>query len=128
MDAAGNLYGVCYQGGSYGSVYKLANGVLTDLYDFTGGKDGCMPVGPIALDSAGTETYMERRLHAVPAALVTGPSGKSLLRPWRTRRWKSPAMIAIALIDRYASLGREALRLNPAAVSCYDFLIATSFR
>lgn len=57
MDAVGTLYGVCYQDGHGGSVYQLTNTVngwiLTDLYDFQGGSDGCMPFGPVTLDSSG---------------------------------------------------------------------------
>jgi len=59
-DASGNLYGTTFSGGAYGagSVFKLtpsAGGwIETDLYDFTGGRDGASPVGGIVLDANGT--------------------------------------------------------------------------
>ncbi len=59
MDAEGNLWGTSTWGGAYsmGLVFKLArtaNGWLyTDLYDFTGGDDGCYPWDGVALDSQG---------------------------------------------------------------------------
>ena len=60
MDAAGNLYGASAYNGAYnyGYLFKLTNSngswTFTDLYDFTGGDDGCDPWGPVAVDSAGT--------------------------------------------------------------------------
>ncbi len=51
MDADANLYGTTYQNGAYGcgSVFKLAptgeDWTYTDLYDFSGGADGCNPSG-----------------------------------------------------------------------------------
>lgn len=59
MDAAGNLYGTAGYDGAFhwGSIFKLTrnNGSwsYTDLYDFTGGADGAVPNGKIALDSSG---------------------------------------------------------------------------
>lgn len=59
MDAQGNLYGTTFGNGAhnYGSVFKLtpsASGWLfTDLYDFTGGNDGCAPWSDVVMDSAG---------------------------------------------------------------------------
>jgi uncharacterized repeat protein (TIGR03803 family) len=59
MDAAGNLYGTTYKDGANGagSVFKLtpSNGgwTLTDLYDFTGGKDGGLPYGGVLVDGNG---------------------------------------------------------------------------
>ncbi len=59
MDAAGNLYGVTANGGSFGEgmVFKLthSNGVWTfsDLHDFTGGSDGANPNGFVEIDSSG---------------------------------------------------------------------------
>lgn len=58
MDAAGNLYGTCFEGGAhgYGTVFELAysNGswILTDLHDFNG-TDGRQPEGSVAFDSSG---------------------------------------------------------------------------
>jgi uncharacterized repeat protein (TIGR03803 family) len=63
-DAAGNLFGTTYYGGSgacndsngvgCGVVFKLdPNGKQTVLYDFTGGKDGAHPLGSLLLDRAG---------------------------------------------------------------------------
>jgi len=55
-DAAGNLYGTTYSGGTYGygAVYKLeTNGTETVLYSFTGGADGKEPVGGLVRDTAG---------------------------------------------------------------------------
>jgi uncharacterized repeat protein (TIGR03803 family) len=59
MDASGNLYGVTAYGGTYsnGNVFKLARSeggwTYTDLYDFTGGNDGCHPLGSVTLDADG---------------------------------------------------------------------------
>jgi hypothetical protein len=65
MDASGALYGVNNDGGTQncgdegcGNMYKLTpsgNGrwVYTDVHDFSEGNDGCLPVGPPALDAAG---------------------------------------------------------------------------
>ncbi len=57
-DAAGNFYGVSFNGGDYqqGSVYKLTYShgwVYIDLYDFTGGSDGAGPVGNLVMDANG---------------------------------------------------------------------------
>ncbi len=58
-DAAGNLYGVSFSGGTHqaGSVYKLTSvrgsWSYTELYDFTGGDDGSGPVGNLVMDAAG---------------------------------------------------------------------------
>jgi uncharacterized repeat protein (TIGR03803 family) len=59
MDSAGNLYGTTYLDGAYGkgSVFKLTpsvNGwIYTDLYDFTGGSDGALPVSNVVIDAQG---------------------------------------------------------------------------
>jgi len=59
MDASGNLYGTNFQGGGYqhGNVFRLSfsNGqwVYTDLHDFTGGEDGELPEGGVAIDANG---------------------------------------------------------------------------
>jgi uncharacterized repeat protein (TIGR03803 family) len=59
MDAAGNLYGTTVASGAYGrgSVFKLtpSNGtwIYSDVYDFTGGADGSLPVGNVILDQYG---------------------------------------------------------------------------
>jgi hypothetical protein len=58
MDAAGNLYGACYDGGLHGAgmVFELTNSslgwMLTDLHDFQG-NDGSNPWGPVVLDASG---------------------------------------------------------------------------
>jgi uncharacterized repeat protein (TIGR03803 family) len=55
-DAAGNLYGTTYRGGSFdqGTVFKIdAAGNETLLYTFTGGADGANPVGGLFEDKAG---------------------------------------------------------------------------
>jgi uncharacterized repeat protein (TIGR03803 family) len=58
MDAVGNLYAVCYDGGLHGAgmVFKLTNSsqgwMLTDLHDFEG-NDGDNPWGPVVLDASG---------------------------------------------------------------------------
>jgi uncharacterized repeat protein (TIGR03803 family) len=59
-DAANNLYGTTYWGGSgisnagYGTVFKLApNGVLTTLYTFTGSADGAYPSATLVRDAEG---------------------------------------------------------------------------
>ncbi|MFZ0311566.1 MAG: choice-of-anchor tandem repeat GloVer-containing protein [Candidatus Korobacteraceae bacterium] len=59
MDAQGNVYGTTFGNGAhnYGTVYKLTpsdNGwIYTDLYDFTGGDDGCYPWSDVVMDSRG---------------------------------------------------------------------------
>jgi uncharacterized repeat protein (TIGR03803 family) len=60
FDAAGNLYGTTYAGGAYGkgNIFKLtpnADGTWTlhVLHQFTGGKDGSMPLGNVIFDAAG---------------------------------------------------------------------------
>jgi uncharacterized repeat protein (TIGR03803 family) len=62
LDSAGNIYGTTTSGGnsanSAGTVYKLSpvkNGGWTEkiLYSFKGGKDGSVPLGPIAFDAFG---------------------------------------------------------------------------
>jgi uncharacterized repeat protein (TIGR03803 family) len=59
MDAAGNLYGTTFTGGSLGrgNVFKLSlvdgQWTYTDLHDFTGGSDGGSPHGNVLLDSDG---------------------------------------------------------------------------
>ena len=61
IDAAGNLYGTTYQGGTgygeYGTVFQLtpnSDGTwsLTTLYNFSG-PDGALPMAELALDAAG---------------------------------------------------------------------------
>ncbi len=55
-DAAGNLYGTTYIGGSNntGSVFKIdTSGKGSVLYNFTGGSDGCFPYPGVILDSVG---------------------------------------------------------------------------
>jgi uncharacterized repeat protein (TIGR03803 family) len=55
-DAAGNLYGTTFQGGThgYGTVYELpATGGETVLYSFTGGSDGALPYAPLIRDAGG---------------------------------------------------------------------------
>ncbi len=59
MDAQGNIYGTTtWNGGhGYGEVFKLtpsAGGwIYNDLYDFTGGNDGCYPWSNVVMDSQG---------------------------------------------------------------------------
>jgi uncharacterized repeat protein (TIGR03803 family) len=55
-DAAGNLYGTTYIGGSssYGTVFKVdTSGTETVLYSFTGGADGGYPFAGLVRDTAG---------------------------------------------------------------------------
>jgi uncharacterized repeat protein (TIGR03803 family) len=55
-DAAGNLYGVTFEGGAYGAgvVYKLDSaGKETLLYSFASGSDGANPDSVLLLDSKG---------------------------------------------------------------------------
>src|ERR1700719_615365 len=58
-DAAGNLYGLTYAGGTgciggCGTVYRLApDGTETVLYAFLGGADGAVPTGNLILDQGG---------------------------------------------------------------------------
>ena len=59
MDAAGNLYGTTYFGGTFqgcngscGIVFKLdTTGKETVLHNFTGGTDGAFPFAGVVLDS-----------------------------------------------------------------------------
>ncbi len=59
MDQAGNLYGTSYQGGdnNYGTVYELSPSqsgwTETNLYSFTGGKDGGNPTAGLIRDALG---------------------------------------------------------------------------
>ena len=57
FDAAGNLYGVTYAGGTAGSVFKVthsgSNWTLSTLYYFSGGSDGGGPIDTVAIDSNG---------------------------------------------------------------------------
>jgi uncharacterized repeat protein (TIGR03803 family) len=55
-DAAGNLYGTTFYGGTYlnGDVFKLdTTGKLTVLHSFTGNADGGLPYGELFLDEKG---------------------------------------------------------------------------
>jgi uncharacterized repeat protein (TIGR03803 family) len=55
-DAAGNLYGTTFQGGTagLGVVYKVdPSGHQTVLHNFTGTPDGSLPMGDLVRDSAG---------------------------------------------------------------------------
>ena len=78
-DAAGNLYGVTYQGGNSncnngsgsgcGTVFKLDNtGNLTVLHNFTGGTDGAYPDARLIRDPKGN-------LYGATSAGGTGCSG-----------------------------------------------------
>ena len=59
LDSAGNLYGTQVRNGLYnlGSVFKLTrhNGfwLYTDLYDFTGSRDGASPYDGLVIDAQG---------------------------------------------------------------------------
>lgn len=60
LDSAGNLYGTTAgnllfgHATSYGTVFKLdSTGKETVLYRFTGGNDGCTPLGDLMMDVAG---------------------------------------------------------------------------
>jgi uncharacterized repeat protein (TIGR03803 family) len=59
IDAAGNLYGTTYGGGTngWGVVFELSNsgGIWTEkvLYEFLGGSDGAAPFGGVIFDPAG---------------------------------------------------------------------------
>ncbi|MGD0361699.1 MAG: choice-of-anchor tandem repeat GloVer-containing protein [Bryobacteraceae bacterium] len=56
LDAAGNLYGTAYYGGTAnaGVVYKVSPaGQETVLYSFTGGTDGANPYDGVTFDSSG---------------------------------------------------------------------------
>jgi len=62
IDAAGNLYGTTYQGGTfgYGTVFMLTPPIVpggswteTVLYNFQGGNDGRNPYGGVTFDNAG---------------------------------------------------------------------------
>jgi uncharacterized repeat protein (TIGR03803 family) len=55
-DSAGNLYGVTQSGGKHGlgTIFKIEkNGEEKVLHTFTGGLDGCIPVGGLIMDAAG---------------------------------------------------------------------------
>lgn len=56
FDTSGNLYGTTIAGGAsgYGTVFKLApDGALAILHSFTGGSDGTLPYGALAVDGSG---------------------------------------------------------------------------
>ena len=57
IDAAGNLYGTTYQGGSFndGTVFEVADGThaLTTLASFAGAADGAQPNADLTADAAG---------------------------------------------------------------------------
>ncbi len=60
LDKKGNLYGILYFGGTYGSVFQLSppkqkggDWTETVVYDFGGGTDGSGPSGGVILDPAG---------------------------------------------------------------------------
>ncbi len=59
MDGVGNLYGTTYCDGAYGygNVFKLtpsgAGWTYTSLHDFTGGRDGGIPISNVAFDTNG---------------------------------------------------------------------------
>ena len=62
-DGNGNFYGTEQYGGAYqsGRVFKLScpsSCTYTMLYDFTGGLDGAVPYGPLALYSNGGHVYL----------------------------------------------------------------------
>ena len=58
-DAAGNLYGTTFYGGTGGgAVFKLSpDGTLTTLHTFTGGADGKNPSSNLILDKASGVLY-----------------------------------------------------------------------
>ncbi len=56
LDAAGNVYGTAYDGGTHGEglVYQATpSGSETVLYSFTGGSDGSLPTAGVIFDSSG---------------------------------------------------------------------------
>jgi uncharacterized repeat protein (TIGR03803 family) len=57
IDAAGNLYGITYDGGLFdcGTVFRLSpTAQLALLYNFSGrGADGCLPIGGLVRDAEG---------------------------------------------------------------------------
>lgn len=59
LDASGNIYGTANGAGAHGlgSVFRLtpsnSGWTFTDLHDFTGGKDGSLPYGSVAVDAQG---------------------------------------------------------------------------
>lgn len=58
-DSSGNLYNLLQNGGAsnVGQLFKLTpsggNWLYTDLYDFTGGTDGAVPLDSVVVDSSG---------------------------------------------------------------------------
>ncbi len=99
IDAAGNLYGTTFAGGSgrgYGSVFRLRHSgsawILDPLYRFTGGNDGGYPFGRVALAADGT-LYGTTSCGTLPACksgvagtvfhLTPAPTApKTALAPW----------------------------------------------
>ena len=72
LDAAGNLYGTTFGGGTLneGVVFEVStSGTLSVLHGFTGGKDGAGPYGGLAFDSAGN-------LYGTTMDSVSGGSGE----------------------------------------------------
>jgi len=90
LDKAGNLYGTATEGGAdnCGVVYKLTPRkkkgpwTLTVLYSFTGGADGCAPVGGVVFDPSGNIFGATDYFSTVPSSVfeLVAPVGKGSYR------------------------------------------------
>lgn len=90
MDAAGNLYGGTFRGGtgSLGIVFKLDSVTSNEtvLHNFTGGSDGSGPLAPLLMDAAGN-------LYGTASSLMTSGLGAAFKLSVQTPQQATQAVI-----------------------------------
>ena len=103
FDAQGNLYGTTNQGGPYGegSVFRLSpqsggGWAETVLYDFSGGTDGGLPYGELAVDAQGNLYGNTQQGGSASCVFLYGaPCGVVFkLSPQAHSRWKETVLHA----------------------------------